>query len=88
MWKLDPHDWLVVGAVLFSWCLLACYFTLLIRRRRRDISLGAFLLGSPMWFLTPRKFFPDSDAGLPRRGALWWFLISLLIGVLVERLAA
>jgi hypothetical protein len=84
MGSINLHDTLAVVGVLISWALLGIYVSLLIRRRRRDISLAGFLLGAPLWLMTPRKFFRDQDVGLPWRGLLLWVLISLLIFGMAE----
>jgi hypothetical protein len=82
---LNMHDMFALGGFALAVMLLLLYLFHVLRLRRRDQSMGRFLLSSPFWLIRPRAYFVDSKVS-PRRAFFWWCVALLLITTLADRI--
>jgi hypothetical protein len=84
---VDPrlHNALVIAALVVSWSALGFYVVLLVRWRKPELDRRTFLLSAPLWLLAPRRFFREDRAGFALKGLLLWFVLSIVMGALIER---
>jgi hypothetical protein len=84
MANLTLRDRLTLIAFVLALLVFLVYILSLIRARRADQPLTRFLLGAPLWFVTPSRFFDPGKRAAPWRGLLWWFLFVLVISALAK----
>ena len=82
MSDFNLRDYFALGGFLVSALALMVLTSRFFSLRRRDISTRAFLLGAPLWFITPKKYF--AKASTPWRLWLIWVAVALILVVLAD----
>jgi hypothetical protein len=84
MSDLGWADWLgFAGAASCVVALIACIRAIILSRRP-DLSMRKFLIGAPLWYFTPRRYFAAGKVSAPWRWTLWWYLYVFVIVTLVN----
>jgi hypothetical protein len=84
MLNLKLGDLLAVGSALLCFVIFIVILARLFAIRRRDISMRSFILGAPLWFFAPRRYFPDGKQWTPWRLLLAWSIVVVIITALAQ----